>query len=161
MQSYSDYFKTLHDEQNPTGYLGRGTHCSILRAVVFHDAMGNNLSAAQFADFAVIWDEDHDERVIEPIEKLYRYGMLSSFLMFGERKAIFTAIVQNDLLGEARVFQLRQRLNTIVQDLDDPWNAELVSLRQPDNPIISDTADRVSLYLNNLAMLWALGLKSP
>jgi Bacterial RNA polymerase, alpha chain C terminal domain len=95
MQQYSDFFKTLHDETNPTGYLGRGTHYSILRAVVFHDPMGNPLPEGQFADFAVIWDEDHDVRVMEPIEEIYRRGLLSSFLMFGECKGSFTAILSN------------------------------------------------------------------
>jgi Bacterial RNA polymerase, alpha chain C terminal domain len=93
MRTYSDFFKTLHDETSPTGYLGRGTHYSVLRAVVFHDPMGIALSEGQFADFAVIWDEDHDARVMEPIEEIYRRGLLSSFLMFGEHKGTFTAIV--------------------------------------------------------------------
>ena len=38
MTQYSQFFQTLHDELTPTGTLGRGTHYSILRAVVFHDA---------------------------------------------------------------------------------------------------------------------------
>ena len=71
MHKYSAFFETLHDERTPTGKLGRGTHYSVLRAVVFSDSMGKPLTAAQFADFAIIWDEDHDERVIEPIEKFY------------------------------------------------------------------------------------------
>jgi hypothetical protein len=93
MQTYSDFFKTLHDETSPTGHLGRGTHYSVLRAVVFHDPMGNALSEGQFADFAVIWDEDHDTRVMEPIEEIYRRGLLSSSLMFGEHKGTLTAIL--------------------------------------------------------------------
>jgi hypothetical protein len=72
MRSYSDFFKTLHDETGPTGYLGRGTHYSVLRAIVFHDPSGRVLPQGQFADFAVIWDEDHDTRVMKPIEEIYR-----------------------------------------------------------------------------------------
>src|SRR3984893_14127562 len=95
MQTYSYFFKTLHDETSPTGYLGRGTHYSILEAIVFHDPMGKPLPEGEFADFAVIWDEDHDTRVMEPIEEIYRRGLLSSFLMFGERKGFFTAILSD------------------------------------------------------------------
>src|SRR5215831_20387208 len=95
MRTYSDFFKTLHDETGPTGYLGRGTHYSVLRAVVFHDHMGKPLAEGQFADFAVIWDEDHDARVMEPIEQIYGQGLLSSFLMFGERQGSFTAVLSN------------------------------------------------------------------
>jgi len=97
MQAYSDFFKTLHDETSRTGYLGRGTHYSVLRAVVFHDTMGRPLSEGQFADFAVIWDEDHDTRVMEPIEEIYRRGLLSSFQMFGEHKGAFTAVLSKEV----------------------------------------------------------------
>src|SRR4051812_20247485 len=74
MQKYSEFFQTLHDEQAPVGYLGRGTHYSILRAVVFSDSLAKPLFDARFLDFAVIWDEDHDARIIEPIQKLYFAG---------------------------------------------------------------------------------------
>jgi hypothetical protein len=97
MQRYSAFFQTLHDETDPTGYLGRGTHYSVLRAVVFHDPMGRPVSKGHFADFAVIWDEDHDLRVMEPVEEIYHRGLLSSFLMFGEHKGSFTAIVSNEV----------------------------------------------------------------
>jgi hypothetical protein len=97
MQACFDFFQTLHDETSPTGHLGRGTHYSVLRAVVFHDPMGKPLSQSELTDFAVIWDEDHDVRVVEPIEAIYRRGLLSSFLMFGERKGSFTAVLSNEV----------------------------------------------------------------
>jgi predicted nucleic acid-binding protein len=54
MQTYSPYFKTLYDQPEPIGRLGRGTHYSVLRC----------LGLSGFHDFAIIWDEDHDKRVI-------------------------------------------------------------------------------------------------
>jgi Bacterial RNA polymerase, alpha chain C terminal domain len=251
MQQYSAFFKTLHDETNPTGYLGPGTHYSILRAVVFHDPMGQPLPEGQFADFAVIWDEDHDTRVIEPIEAIYRQGLLSSLLMFGEHKGSFTAIVSDKIasslpfniallrkvdeieftartanclknagivyLGDLvrqteaemlrmpnfgrwslnevreqlvqmglhlgmevpdwppenidalapeeqeradlRVALLEKKTNTICQSLKDPWPSVIVSWEER-NSIIDDKADKVSLYLQNLKMLWQLGTSS-
>ena len=78
MRTYSPFFQTLYDEQAPVGHLGRGTHYSVLRAAVFHDELGEILPEnrykgphAKFHDFAVIWDEDHDKRVIEVIEQIY------------------------------------------------------------------------------------------
>ena len=67
MRKYSEFFQTLHDEVPPYRNFGRGTHYSVLRAVVFGDSEGNLLGNARFQDFAVVWDEDHDERVIEPL----------------------------------------------------------------------------------------------
>lgn len=117
MHSYSDYFKTLHDETGPTGYLGRGTHYSVLRAMTFHDPIGKSLPTGQFIDFAVIWDEDHDVRVIEPIEEIYRRGLLSSFVMFGERKGAFTAALSNKVTTEIRTAPFNPALLTRVDEL--------------------------------------------
>jgi hypothetical protein len=117
MQQYSDFFKTLHDETGPTGYLGRGTHYSVLRAVVFHDPAGNSLPAGQFADFAVIWDEDHDVRVMKPIEEIYRRGLLSGFVMFGERKGNFTAILSNKVSSAVKAAPFNLALLMNVKEL--------------------------------------------
>jgi hypothetical protein len=166
MQKYSDFFKTLHDEQGPTGYLGRGTHYSVLRAVVFHEPTGKPLREGQFADFAVIWDEDHDTRVIEPIEEIYRRGLLSSFLMFGEHKGFFTSILSRHVRGnfpaqsvDKHIDSLKMEITAICQSLSDPWPSKVVyrpTLGET-NPIISDDDKKVNLYLNNLEMLWQLG----
>jgi hypothetical protein len=164
MQKYSDFFKTLHDEQAPTGHLGRGTHYSVLRAVVFHEPTGKPLREGQFADFAVIWDEDHDTRVMEPIEEIYRRGLLSSFLVFGERKGSFTAILSKHVRGnpprpDGRMEFLKTEITEICQSLSDPWPSEVVyrPLLGETNPIINDDIKKVNLYLNNLEMLWQLG----
>jgi hypothetical protein len=156
MQKYSEFFQTLHNKPSPTGHLGRGAHYSVLRAVVFHDAKGHSLPTAQFADFALIWDENHDVRVIEPIERIYRAGLLPRFSMFGERKGSFTAVLADD----ARVVT-NVRINGITQNLKDPWPAVVVRRESTENRIIDASAEKVALYLNNLIMLWELGLKAP
>jgi hypothetical protein len=117
MRMYSDFFKTLHDETGPTGYLGQGTHHSVLRAVAFHDPMGSPLSEGRFTDFAVIWDVDHDVRVLEPIEGIYRLGLLSSFVMFGEHKGTFTAVL-SDRVSPSDESHLNPVLFRKVSDLD-------------------------------------------
>jgi hypothetical protein len=162
MHKYSHYFHTLHDEQAPIGDLGRGTHCSILRAVVFHDAEGAPLIPGRLHDFAVIWDEDHDDRVIEPIQTIYQLGLLPAFIAFGERKGNFSAIVRDDT-SPKRLSLLDDRVNSITQNLvgDDVWPAQVAVIGSPELSIISDRADKVALYLANLNMLWRLGPKQP
>jgi hypothetical protein len=118
MQAYSDFFQTLHDEMSPTGYLGHGTHYSVLRAVVFHDPLGKPWREGQFADFAVIWDEDHDVRVMEPIEEIYQRGLLSSFLMFGEHRGNFTAILANEVSSAAKPLAFNPAFLRRVEDLN-------------------------------------------
>jgi hypothetical protein len=161
MQKYSDFFQTLHDEQGPTGHLGHGAHYSILRAVVFHGPNGEPLPVGKNADFAVIWDEDHDARVIKPIEEIYRCGLLSAFLMFGECKGTFTALLHNDCQALSRHVTLHRKLDQMTQSLEDPWRAKVCALEKASSSLIEDDPAKVALYVKNLTMLWNLGVKSP
>ena len=155
LRKYSEFFQTLHDEIPPYRIFGRGTHYSVLRAVVFGDSEGNMQSSARFQDFAIIWDEDHDERVIEPIEKIYLAGLLPHFLMFGERKGSFSAIATEDA---PRRSLLESRLSEITQNLSDPWPS-IVATLDNSGTIISESDEGIALYLGNIMMLWRLGLK--
>ncbi len=137
MQEYSPFFQTLYDQQEPVGQIGRGTHYSVLRAVIFPP-----LQAPKYHDFAVIWDEDHDTRVIDVIYQIYCMGKLQNFYFFGERKGFFTALPHSpDLFGD----------NIEVEN--DSWNFD------SHTTIISDSQESVELYLKSIDMLWKLGSK--
>jgi hypothetical protein len=159
MRKYSDFFQTLHDEVGPVGDLGRGTHYSVLRAVSFQDADGGMINEAQYLDFAVIWDEDHDERIVEPIYKLYCSGFLWPFIMFGERKGMMTAITP-PWLRKPSVEHLAGELRKVCNGMahGDWWSAEVGALASPLG-IINDDNAKVKLYLSSVNMLWNLGLK--
>lgn len=161
MNKYGPFFEILHDELEPTGYLGRGTHYSVFRAVVFHDATGKVLNEAHYHDFAVIWDEDHDERVFAAIQKVYQKGLLSRFVMFGERKGAFSAIPTPGA-ATSSFSLLEDQLYKLTSDLDgDSWPAHVAAIGTENCTIINDDDDKAALYLNNLVMLWQLGVKTP
>jgi len=161
MRTYSNFFQTLHDETGPVGSLGRGTHYSVLRAVVFHDPEGEVLDEAHHLDFAIVWDEDHDERQLEPIFKLYCAGLLPSFTMFGERKGALTAIASPQLIKSPSYCSfLTEELQKACDKManGDWWSTEIGWLNDP-HGIVNDEEADVSLYLRTLNMLWGLGLK--
>jgi hypothetical protein len=126
----------------------------VLRAVVFHDQNRKPLSEGQFADFAVIWDEDRDERVIKPIEEIYRRGLLSSFLMFGETQGVFTAVLSDKVHlvtpaeTDERIQFLKTEIHAICNKLDDAWFSQVVD---------RDGDKTMSLCLKDLEMRWQLG----
>ncbi|TVP62829.1 MAG: hypothetical protein EA343_09850 [Nodularia sp. (in: Bacteria)] len=160
MNKYSEFFKTLHDDTAPTGYLGRGTHYSVLRSVVWHNSLQHQLPKAAYLDLAVIWDEDHDTRVIEAIELLYFSGLLTPAIFVGERKGSFTVVVSDKTLeefDERKLSEYQQAVEEITQSLDDPWAAEVTSINS--NHIINDRSDKISQYLQTINMLWQLGIK--
>src|SRR5262245_22614187 len=123
--TYSPFFDVLYDQKTPVGEFLRGTHYSVLRAAVWQDCALKPLKRAQLLDFAVIWDEDHDERVIEVIERMYFGGLLSPVLFIGERKGCLSIILDADI--ECCSEAARLRFRNAVKDLgpvDDPWPVE-------------------------------------
>ena len=160
MQTYSPFFQTLHDELAPVGTLGRGTHYSVLRGTVFQSPYGSELPQAAFHDFAIIWDEDHDTRVLTAIESVYHAKILPSFIIFGERKGILTAILSEKIRQTPIIDAREKTLSEIVQSVgNDVWTSYVSDTTGRPNAIISDSDDKVDLYLRNIQMLWSLGSK--
>ncbi|ERJ17484.1 hypothetical protein SSPSH_003696 [Salinisphaera shabanensis E1L3A] len=170
-QRYSTLFSTLYDEPAPVGTLGRGAHYSVLRCAEWLNVVREPLQHPQIHDFAVIWDEDHDTRVIQVAEQLYVEGLLSPVQFIGERKASLTVVVAAKFYfhGSEKVIQnYESRIIQIVEDLAfDTWNAEVGMFdRSPGSPhqndaraIIAAEEHRVQTYLSNIDSLWALGTK--
>ncbi len=170
IRQYSTLFSCLYDEPEPVGSLGRGTHYSVLRSVEWLDVTRRPLAIPQVHDFAVIWDEDHDIRVIDAIERIYMAGLLSPVQFIGERKGSLYAIVAAKFyfLGSAEDTKAYEKaIEAITQDQPDTWTAYVGSFdRSPGSPhqtqldaIISDDEHRVRLYLANIDSLWRLGTK--
>ena len=163
--AYSTLFSTIYDEQDPIGNLGRGTHYSVLRSVEWLDVTRTPVTPAQIHDFAVIWDEDHDTRIIEALEKIYMAGLLAPIQFIGERKGCLTVIVA------AKYYFLdteayAKAIEDIAQNLDDPWPSEVGMFdRSPlehqcePKEIIQAPHHNVMLYLKNIDSLWSLGTK--
>jgi hypothetical protein len=161
---YSPFFQTLHDETAPVGHLGRGTHYSVLRVPTWHDSHLRTLPKAALLDFAVIWDEDHDTRVIDVVKEMYFEGILAPVRFIGERKGVLTVLLDPALLadwGKEAFSSLFAHIERATQHLEDndSWSAYMDFVGGRDHSIISDKHEDVTLYLKNIQMLWNLGMK--
>jgi len=160
--SYSPFFQTLHDETRPVGQFGRGTHYSILRVPIWQDEWLNPLAQGLLLDFAVIWDEDHDERVVKAIEVLYFGGLLSPVRFIGERKGSLSVLISDETVGqwnEAALRDYREAVSDIGQSLEDPWPVTVDQVFGQRHSIIHAAPEEVATYLRNIHLLWHLGAK--
>ncbi len=134
---YSHLFATLHDERAKIG--NRYWHYSVLRAVIWDEQ-----PTPHYHDFAVIWDEDHDVRVIWLIEQLYLRRMLPHVAAIGEHKGCVFAHA---------VGSWPAAFESVLADIaggvpGDYWSIDV-------EPLIAST----DAYLIGVASLWALGAK--
>ncbi len=172
---YSTLFSCIYDEQQPVGNLGRGTHYSIFRAIEWLDVIRAPLDLPQVHDFSVIWDEDHDERVINVIENIYMAGLLSPVQFIGERKGSLTVIVAAKFYfgGTPDISDYQKQLQKICDKSTDGdfWPVEIGMFDRspgfpPNSPhqtevcgLINDEFHRVVTYLRNIDSLWGVGTK--
>lgn len=153
--SYSSLFQTIHDESKPVGHIGRGTHYSVLEALLWQDTKGNSFVPPKPHSFAVIWDEDHDERVIGVARALYLNGLLSPVRFIGERKASLRIVV-DELPTERVIEEMNGTCGDVVEGYGDCWDTDIVLL-EDGLKIIADRDETVTTYLENITNLWCLG----
>ncbi|MFM0529740.1 hypothetical protein PQR11_32710 [Paraburkholderia strydomiana] len=160
--SYCPFFQTLHDETRPVGNFGKGTHYSVLRAPIWHDEFMVRLERCAFLDFAIIRDEDHDDRVVDAIMVLYISGLLAPVRYIGERKGTLSVLLAPDAIRswpEETLAQYCSEVSDIGQCLEDPWATKVDSVEGIEHSIIHSSAENVATYLRNIDMLWELGVK--
>lgn len=170
-----NFLKCLHDEDGPVGNIGRGAHYSVFRVASWFDVERKRLSKAQTHDFAVIWDEDHDDRVLAVVEKIYVAGLLSPVQFIGERKGRLTVLVAAKFWGslgsESDFDDYRRAIADLASDVGgDSWSVTLgmfdrarTDARAPHQTdvaaIIQDDDYNVVTYLRSIDILWKLGTK--
>ena len=170
---YSTLFSCLYDESAPVGNIGRGCHYSVFRTVEWLDVVRKPLRLPEIHDFAVIWDEDHDQRVINVIERIYMRGLLSPIQFVAEHKGCLTVIVAAKFYfsgiekdTDAYIEELADCVRSAVQD--DFWSTEVGMFdRSPGNPhqndlrgLIAASQHRSMTYVQNIDSLWSLGTRS-
>lgn len=168
--AYSNFVSCIYDEPEPVGSLGRGTHYSIFRTAEWHDVLRYSLVVPQVHDFSVIWDEDHDTRVVQVIEKMYMKSLLSPVQFIGERKGMLTVIVAAKFyygVDEASLTSYKRAIEKEASEVNgDSWSVELGMFDRSETDhqtdvagIINDREFKVKTYLRNIDFLWNLGLR--
>jgi hypothetical protein len=148
VQRYSDFFSTLYDETEPVAYFGHGTHYSILRAVITR-------IEPVFHDFAVIWDEDHDTRVIWIIEKMFAFGLIQNALFIGERKGHITVLTQEPVTD-----WYEKAINDIAQrPPSDCFSYKVEHIWDGTSTLIQADDKRARAYCMGIDAIWTLGSK--
>jgi hypothetical protein len=109
-----------------------------------------------------VWDEDHDERVLEVLSLIHGEGFLAPILFIGERKGTLTVLLEEDAavkLGTEGIEQLTERLRPLANVDNDVLSVHVAAYGANSTGIIQASQDDVDTYLANIDLLWRLGLK--
>jgi hypothetical protein len=156
LENYNKNFVTVYDSE--ITYIGkRHTSYSIVR---YLDPRKSHIG--EMHDLAIIWDEDHDERVYECIGLLHAQNLLAPALFIGERKASVSILLDDKLTEQypsipcAYYNQSNGDVDFEAIDGDNfyqavyDWNVG-VGIIQDDKKIVLD-------YLSEIKARWNLGV---
>lgn len=139
MKTYSLIFSTIAEPEISYGDI------TILRSLLWY------ANYPMFYDFAIIWDEDHDERIIWIAEQLWLRGLLEHIVALGEHKAVLTIIVK-----EKQSDEFEKSVIKVASKLPDndafSVNIEILGDDENDGDYTHDLAIGANL-------LWRLGKK--
>ena len=170
---YSPHLHCIYDEPAPTGHIGRGTHYSVVQALSWRSEKGELRQQASVQNVAIIWDEDHDERIIPCVEALLMTGLLHAVSMIGERKGGVT-IVFNSMsaarLSDKQKRAYREEVTRVINDVVDAKHGDSWAItfgEMTDVPslakdgyeifhqyLIQDDVHKVDTYVRNINYLW-------
>ncbi len=155
MKIYSDFIKTIYDQQEPVGKIGRGMHYSVLRAPVSTN-LNQEPSQLKFQNFAILWDEDHDERVLIIIEHLLFAGLLAPVKFIGERKGMLEIILDNDFCSNSsrdKIDSYKDKIESLTHKTGDFWPVHLFTIDS-----YSQNSSTYKTYIENIQNLHDLGI---
>jgi len=169
---YSPYFGTLYDEQEYHGSLGRGTHHSVLQCAEFYDVELKPVKIAHVHKFSVIWDEDHDTRVIDFAERLYMTGQFAPVQFIGERKGTVSIVLASRFRFsryDGHIDDYVKQARALAKDVSgDTFNVQVgffdrkffgVQAHDHYDGMINVGTEKEEYYLRSIDAMWELGTK--
>jgi hypothetical protein len=124
MPQYSTLFQCCYDESRAGPNLNY--HYSIFRAVDSRDIEQKPSALPYVHDFAVIWDDDHDTRIIHVLEEMLMAGMLPGVQFIGEHKGELTVILAARTYWQIDVAAYKARLHKLTgSSAGDFWIVQL------------------------------------
>ncbi|KRE90823.1 hypothetical protein ASG87_01420 [Frateuria sp. Soil773] len=124
LQTYSSFFQCLFDQPDRPGDRFYGAF-SVFRAIDSRDVEQRPTHLPHIHDFAVIWDDDHDTRIIAVIEEMLMAGLLPGVQFIGEHKGSLTVILAARTYWKIDVEAYTKRVEALTGAVGDFWNVRL------------------------------------
>lgn len=167
---YSSLFACLYDEPEGLGNMC-GYHYSVFRAVThFNEAGQLQPNGNLLHHFAVIWDDDHDTRIISVVEQLYVANLLRTIAFIGEHKGEVNVLFAPGFAFGVPPQQHESYRKAIANVIEKPihrdaWTTQFGHFI-PAKQASTDTANLLGMppevgytYLSHIHNMWGLGVR--
>jgi hypothetical protein len=150
-RTYSQNLHCLYDNPEPASPQYPGY--SIFRAISSQSVEQQPTELPHVHDFAVIWDDDHDTRIIKLLEEMLFAGLLPGVQFIGEHKGELNVILAARTFFCIQEDTYRDRLTALSAVTGDSW---FVRVGMIDMSQASRTTHHQCDYVNLLGMTFHL-----
>jgi hypothetical protein len=168
VRQYSDRITCIYDEQESLTNLGHGTHYSIFTSSNYHWSKTKSINEYVTHIFAIIWDADHDIRIIKTIEQLHDANLLWPISFIGEHSNWVTVLYGSKTMGAVEPDNNYEiEISDIIERNEySEWMYNYNFYQNPgDRPadqlfrtdIVRDCTWRSGAYIQGIDALWQLG----
>ncbi|RFF49769.1 hypothetical protein D0A35_12280 [Xanthomonas campestris] len=98
---------------------------SVFRAIDSRDVEQRLTPLPRVHDFSVIWDEDHDTRIIAVIEEMLMAGLLPGVQFIGERKGSLNVVLAAKAFWSIDTNAYAQRVEALTDAAGDCWSVNV------------------------------------
>lgn len=165
---YSTLFHCLYDEDCQ---ISRRFPCySVFRAIDSRDVVQKPTQRPHVHDFAVIWDDDHDTRIIPVLEEMLMAGVLPGVQFIGEHKGRLSIILAARTYYAIDIDAYKEKVIELARASGDCWTVEvgmidhhegnMRELHQCDFLEIVGNEDADIAFIFMIDAAWQLGTKA-
>lgn len=165
---YSSLFQCLYDQQQPI--VPHYYPYSVFRAIDSRDVTQVPTLEPRVHDFAVLWDEDHDTRVISVLEEMLMAGVLPGVQFISEHKGELTIILAAPTYFAIDLDAFKTKVHALTATTGDWWVLRIgIFDRSPHSlrtrhqcdfeEIVGLSDEATHAYLYSINDMWNLGTK--
>jgi hypothetical protein len=165
--TYSTFFTCLHDEDRQVASCLPAY--SVFRAIDSRDVTRKPTERPRVHDFVVIWDDDHDARIIAVIEEMLMAGILPGVQFISEHKGTLSIILASPTYWANDPEEFKAQVSKLSAAAGDFWVVEVGMIdttagnmkiqHQCDFLEILGNSDAEIAFFFLIAAAWQLGTK--
>lgn len=158
MRQRSPCFEMIYDESAPANLIGSDIHYSVVQCLQWFDTNGKQFQdgRAKLQDIGILWDGDHDTRVMDVLAAAYLRKLLAPVLFINEHKGHLTILLDSSQKIVDEETYRKSWLDCLAYS-NDNWTMAIDLMEVP-SEISGLRGDALRTYLQNIGNMWLIGL---
>lgn len=147
--------ESLYEEKDQVGFTD-GVHHSVLQFASWHNDARKVRKTARVQRVAIVWDPDHDERVLDVADAMYVRGLLAPVLLLSEMKGMLYVALRPNASRLLDLEDYRSEVSAAATPDGDSWMVEVIPYESRSEALRLMSGERGQCYIDGIDAVWQL-----